>query len=94
MNTYYPKPQMNKPLKITITVIGIIVAFLAAFLLIFSEFISVKELGDAYLGVFLTNLKVNVIAKVISFITIFILFYIHFIQQNLNKKKYCEIIFN
>ena len=46
------------------------------FLLIFSEFISVKELGDAYLGVFLTNLKVNVIAKVISFITIFILFYI------------------
>lgn len=94
MNTYYPKPKMNKPLKITITVIGIIAALFAAFLLIFSEFISVKELGDAYLGVFLTNLKVNVIAKVISFITIFILFYISTLVIGKIEKENESIVTN
>ena len=76
MNTYYPQSKMNKPLKITLICIGVIVALFAAFLFIYSEFVSIKELGDAYLGIFLTNLKVKVVAKIISFVSIFALFYI------------------
>ncbi|MBE7054433.1 MAG: UPF0182 family protein [Ruminococcaceae bacterium] len=69
-------PKMSKTLKIVLISVISLFVLLAGFITFYTKIISVKELGDAYLNIFYTNLKVKIISHIISFVLIFSFFYI------------------
>ena len=70
--------MVNRAKKITIGVVSLVVLIIAAAvgLGFYTEILSVKELGDAFLGVFYTNLKVKIVSRSISFLGVFAMFFI------------------
>lgn len=70
---------MKKSAKRTsiIIIITAVILFLAiTALLFYTKIISVKELGNEFLNVFWTNLKVKVVSRIISFLVVFAMFFI------------------
>ncbi|MBE7021066.1 MAG: UPF0182 family protein [Ruminococcaceae bacterium] len=77
-----------KPNKlITFTVIAVVLIVLIAGITIYFDYNAYKEIGENFLQVFFTNLKVKLIFQAMSFITVFLVSYISVLAIIKNLKK-------
>lgn len=69
--------RYNSKKTLVLLIIAAIFVILAALGLgFYTEILSIKELGDAFLGIFYTNLKVKILSRVVSFMSVFALFFV------------------
>lgn len=62
--------------KWIIPIVAVLVILTMATVYIYGEYISIKELGDQYLSVFLKDITVRLVSIVVSFLLVFTVFYI------------------
>jgi len=71
-----PTPKKSSLLKLIVPIVVVLVLLTMATVYIYGEYISIKELGDEYLSVFLKDITVKAVSVITSFALVFIVFYI------------------
>lgn len=97
--------KLKNPARVTVAVCitAVVILLIITSLGLYFDYQAYKEIGENFLEVFFTNLKVKIFFQVISFLIVFIISYlsIYFIKRNLTKidstfdflnKKYILII--
>lgn len=98
--------KINKDVKnILIFILAIFVALISVVFSLYFKFVSVKEIGENFVSVFMTDIWAKALALSVSFITVFLISFISFsiLRKNLIKldsvydflnKRYLVVIFS
>lgn len=71
-----PTTKKSSKLRWIIPIVAVLVVLSVATVYFYGEYISIKELGDEYLSVFLKDIAVKTASVVISFALVFVVFFI------------------